>query len=108
MIADHGQLPTLRWEFTQPHTNAARLTLSVDQPARKILLWTADSKDRDFRNDQWTSRELEIKPGSSLATAEVERPTQGYRAYMGEVILQASTGQTYRLSTEARVLPDDL
>ena len=108
IIADRGQLPTLRWEFKRTDTNAAQLTLSVDQQARQILLWTADSKDRDFRNDQWTSRELEIKPGSSRATVEVTPPPQGYRAYMGEVILQASTGQTYRLSTEARVVPDDL
>lgn len=108
MIADRANLPSVRWTFSQTGQGAAQLALSVDRQARQIRLWTADSKDRDFRDDHWTSRELEIQPGSSRATVEVPAPAQGYRAYMGEVVLETATGQTYKLSTEARVVPDDL
>jgi hypothetical protein len=71
-------------------------------------LWTADSEDRDFRNDTWTSSELAIKGGSSKASAVVETPAKGYRAYLAEVVLTAPDGHEYKLSTEARVTPDNI
>jgi hypothetical protein len=49
---------------------------------------------------------MPIKPGSTRASAAVPKPTTGYRAYMGEVVLTAPTGHDYKLSTEARVIPD--
>ena len=52
-------------------------TVRVDQPANKVRLWTAHSADRDFRDEKWTSRELEIQPGSSQASADVPKPAAG-------------------------------
>ncbi len=106
MVADGQELPKMEWEFAAG-TNA-HLSLSVNQPATAIRLWTATSADRDFRNDKWSSSELEIKPGSSRAEAAVSTPEKGYRAYLGEVTLTPSNGHPYKLSTEARVTPDDL
>jgi len=37
----------------------------------------------------------------------VEKPPSGYRAFRGEVVLTASTGQEDKLSTQVRVVPDD-
>ena len=54
---------------------------------------------------KWSSRELDIKSGSSQAAARVEKPGKGYRAYLAEVVLTSSTGDEYKLSTEARVTP---
>ena len=45
---------------------------------------------------------------NSSASAEVEKPETGYRAYLGEVTLTSPTGQEYKLSTEARVTPDGI
>jgi PhoPQ-activated pathogenicity-related protein len=104
MIADHTPLPKMKWSFQSD--NEATLSLEVDQTTRKARLWTADSKDRDFRNDRWSSHEMPIKRGSTRASAAVRKPASGYRAYMGEVVLTAPTGHEYKLSTEARVIPD--
>jgi PhoPQ-activated pathogenicity-related protein len=71
-------------------------------------LWTADSPDRDFRDNEWTSRDLPIEAGSSRASVEVPTPEQGYRSYLIEATLTSSTGRDYKLSTEARVTPDGL
>jgi PhoPQ-activated pathogenicity-related protein len=68
-------------------------------------LWTADSPDRDLRNDRWGSVEIPSHPGNKAGT-KIERPAEGFRAYLMEAEFVTKTGQTYRLSTEARVTPD--
>ena len=106
MIADSEELPKMDWKLSadgQPH-----LHVSVNRKAKSIRLWTADSADRDFRNDRWTNKELEIKPGSSVADADIEKPASGFRAFMGEVILTNSLGHEYKLSTQVQVVPDEV
>jgi len=108
MVADGDELPKMEWQLKDVSQDKAELTVKVDRPAKMIRLWTADSKDRDLRDDRWTSRELKIKPGSSQASADVQTPKQGYRAYMAEAVLTSPTGHEYKLSTEARVTPDNV
>lgn len=106
MICDKEELPKVEWKLTageKPHLN-----LHVNRHAKAIRLWTADSPDRDFRNDKWTSQELEVKPGSALADTAVAKPASGYRAFMGEVILTNRFGREYKLSTQVQVVPDDV
>ena len=106
MIADGHELPRMEWQFSAE--NPAELSVKVNRPARAIRLWTADSADRDFRDEQWTSRDLPIKPGSSIGKAVIEKPASGYRACLGEVTLTSPDGHEYKLSTEARVTPDNI
>jgi PhoPQ-activated pathogenicity-related protein len=108
MIAAGAPLPNLHWQFKEAGQGGAQIAVTVDQPVKSLRLWTADSEDRDFRNDEWTSRELAIGPGSASAFAEVPVPDAGYRAYLVEARLTASTGHPYELSTEARVAPDNI
>ena len=104
IIADGHKLPAMDWKID--YGNQTTLALKVDQQAKAIRLWTAESPDRDFRNDQWVSRDLEIKPGSSQSIATIALPATGYRAFFGEVVLTSPTGHEYKVSTEARVAPD--
>lgn len=104
LIADKKPLPTLDWKFTDD--GKVNVTVKCSQEAKSIRLWTATSADRDFRDDQWTSRDLAVKPGSASASAEVIAPEKGFRAYLAEVELVSTTGHTWKLSTEARVTPD--
>ena len=105
MIADQEELPKVEWTFSagdKPH-----LHMKVNRHAKAIRLWTADSTDRDFRNDRWTNRELEVKPGSAIADSDMEKPATGYRAFMGEVILTNRFGHEFKLSTQVQVVPDE-
>ncbi len=104
MIADKQPLPKVEWEVSGD--GAVTLSMKVDQKAREMRVWTADSQDRDFRPDKWTARELGIQAGSSKAEAKIDAPANGYRAFVGEVVLTSPTGHDYKLSTEARVTPD--
>jgi PhoPQ-activated pathogenicity-related protein len=104
MIADKQPLPKMQWSIAAD--KKATLSMEVDQKAKEARLWTADSADRDFRDNSWSSRPLKITPGSSKARTTIEKPSKGYRAYMGELVLTAPTGHDYKLSTAARVIPD--
>jgi PhoPQ-activated pathogenicity-related protein len=104
LIADKQPLPKVEWKISGD--GEVKLALTANQKAKAARLWTADSTDRDFRDDPWSSRELDVKSGSSKAEATVEKPASGYRAFLGELVLTSPTGHDYKLSTEARVTPD--
>ena len=106
MIADRQLLPKVEWQLRDGTDGAAGLTVRVDQPANKVRLWTAHSADRDFRDEKWTSRELETQPGSSQASANVPKPAAGFTAFLAEVELTAPTGHCYKLSTQVQVTPE--
>jgi PhoPQ-activated pathogenicity-related protein len=106
MVADKEELPKVEWKLSagdQPH-----LHMKVNRNAKAIRLWTVDSSDRDFRNDRWSSKNLEVKPGSAIADTDIEKPATGYRAFMGEVILTNRFGHEYKLSTQVQVVPDEV
>jgi PhoPQ-activated pathogenicity-related protein len=107
MIADRHPLPKVEWQLRDGTDGAAGLMVKVDQPATKMRLWTSHSTDRDFRDEKWTSRELEMQSGSSSqATADVPMPAAGFTAFLAEVELTAPTGHSYKLSTQVQVIPD--
>ena len=106
MIADRQPLPKVKWQLRDGTNGAAGLMVRVDQPVSKIRLWSAHSTDRDFRNEKWTSRELEIQPGSNQASADVPKPAAGFTAFLAEIELTAPTGHSYKLSTQVQVIPE--
>jgi PhoPQ-activated pathogenicity-related protein len=105
MIADHQSLPTMTWHFSTNSAGAATVDADVEPKAASIRLWTATSPDRDFRERAWSSNEL-LLDGGHRATAVVNGEGAAYRAYLLEAELKSPTGETYKLSSEARVTPD--
>jgi PhoPQ-activated pathogenicity-related protein len=103
MIADRQPLPKMTWRFQNGAD--ADLHVTVQPAARSFRLFTANSPDRDFRNDKWSSTTLPSNPGR-MVDAHVEKPADGYRAFLVEAVLTTPSGEDYKLSTEARVVPD--
>ncbi|WP_160164467.1 PhoPQ-activated pathogenicity-related family protein [Pedosphaera parvula] len=106
MIADHQTLPQMNWNISYRTNDTASITVTVDQPVKSVQLWTAVSTNRDFRKDRWSNHQLKTVTTSGGTEATIERPKTGYEAFLVEAELTSSSGQTYKLSTEARVLPD--
>ena len=108
MIADRQPLPKVEWKIKNTGDNKAVINIKTDQHASGIRLWTALSTNRDFRMARWSSTPLPLRSGSTEATAEVTAPSKGFKAFLVEISLTAKSGQTYKLSTEARVVPDSI
>jgi PhoPQ-activated pathogenicity-related protein len=105
MIADGQQLPQMNWRFQKGSTNSVCLEVTVNPPAKGFRIWTADSPIRDFRKARWSASELASLSGTN-ALATIPNPASGFRAYLVEAEFIAPGGESYRLSTEARVTPD--
>jgi len=108
MIADGQELPRVEWKLNPGSSGPAGLSVKANQTAKKVRLWTAHSDDRDFRDEKWTSQDLEMKPGSTQAAAEVAVPEKGFTAFMAEIELTSPTGDAYKLSTQVQVTPDSV
>ncbi len=107
-IADRQTLPALDWSIRNL-AGGAVLDVFASQPVQRFLLWTADSEDRDFRDAKWSSAPIQpTGTAGSSVQATVEKPVSGYRAFMVSAELTTSGGQTYQLTTEARVTPDTI
>ncbi|HTI72256.1 MAG TPA: PhoPQ-activated protein PqaA family protein [Candidatus Limnocylindria bacterium] len=106
LVAANQPLPEVNWTLRDGSNGPAGIDVSVNQTARKIRLWSAHSKDRDFRDDSWTSSELPLAADNQSAHANVEKPATGFTAFMAEVELPTSAGDTYKLSTRVQVVPD--
>ncbi len=107
LLARKEPLPTLEWSIEAAAGGGSnRIKVAASAAPRRVLLWTADSEDRDFRDGTWTSRSVEVAGGAKEATVDVAAPGSGYRAYLVEWVLPDGQGGSYGLSTEARVIPD--
>jgi len=96
----------MEWQFHS--SDKPEVDVKLSQPAKAFRLWTADSTDRDFRNDKWTSQDIKATEGNRTAIATLTTPETGYRAYLAEAVLTSPSGHDYKLSTEARVTPDNI
>jgi len=105
MIADHETLPRMTWQFRSNSIESATLDVNLSQPAQTFRLWTATATNRDFRRSKWSGAEL-TSPSKTSVTATVESPANGFRAYLLEADMKTAAGRDYKLSTEARVVPD--
>lgn len=107
MVADRQPLPAMTWTINNA-ADGATIKAHVTPAARRFTLWTAESKDRDFRDDKWSAQAIQATDDGQAASAQVPLPATGYRAFLLEATLASPTGQEYQLSTEARVTPDGL
>ncbi|HDS07695.1 MAG TPA: PhoPQ-activated pathogenicity-like protein PqaA type, partial [Bacteroides sp.] len=93
-----GPYPECNWNVTPTGTG---VLLSVEATAEELLdafLWTADSEDRDFRDETFVSSDLNGNPGSEVQFP-VDFPGSGYRAFYVDLVYPDPNGGEYSKST---------
>jgi PhoPQ-activated pathogenicity-related protein len=107
MIADGETLPRLDWSFVRDVSNGGvTIKAELSPSAAKWGLWTAKSQQRDFREASWTRQEIPAA-GSDKVETTVAKSSQGFQAALMEAELETGRHLKYRISTEARVVPDE-
>lgn len=71
-----------------------------------VLLWTADSDDRDFRDNTFVSKKIRKEPGPELQIM-IEYPESGFRAFYLDLIYPAPGEGVYSKSTRMYVTNTD-
>lgn len=82
-----------------------KITLTVRATAEELkdaILWSADSDDRDFRDEEWTDKSLEPKNKSEFS-AEIDLPGSGFKAFYVDLKYKAPFGGDYTQSTRMYV-----
>ena len=70
-----------------------------------MIIWTADSKDMDFRNDKWESVKLGYQNVSRIVLTK-EYPKSGYRAFYVNLKYKDANGNEYTESTRVFMTDD--
>lgn len=70
-----------------------------------VIVWHAESTDTDFRNDKWTSTDLNISKKGKLKITEA-LPASGYKAFYVDLKYKAVNGGTYTVSTRVFMTND--
>jgi PhoPQ-activated pathogenicity-related protein len=99
--------PDLQWEISEDEEG---VNLSIDADAQNVveaLLWSADSDDRDFRDEEWTSRRLELSDMTEFQLEE-SYPDTGFKAFYLDLQYEDPNGEgTFTESSRMFVLDDD-
>ena len=78
-----------------------RVTIKIKADAKNLndaVLWSADSDDRDIRDETWQKKSLG-KKGVKEFTVTVEYPETGYKAFYVDLVYKAPFGNDYTQST---------
>ncbi len=98
MALQQQPYPECAWEI-RTHKKQARLSVKASPDILLgAVVWSADSKDKDFRDDKWSSQPIKLKDKS---TVELQQPfpSAGYRAFYVDLRYQDSNGDEYTTST---------
>lgn len=98
--------PKCNWEIN--HEGELITISSVTTPNELLdaILWTADSEDRDFRDEQWVSQSLNSK-GKGHVAAETYFPEMGYKAFYVDLVYADPNGGEYTKSTRMFVADEN-
>ncbi len=98
--------PKLDYELVSDKTSATLSVTSNSDDLKSVYLWLADSDDRDFRDETWSSSK--INPVQGKATVKKIRfPKTGYKAFYMDLEYVDPNGGTYTKSTRMYLADDD-
>lgn len=96
------KLPKLTWEY---RNGGDKLALSIESDAepQRVVVWTARSDSKDFRQATWESQEIKAADGKHVFELPIPRPGDGYAAVFGEAVFDGGE-LPYFLSTTVRIV----
>jgi PhoPQ-activated pathogenicity-related protein len=89
-------LPQLSWRVA-PASHELALEVKADRPPRRVVMWSAHSPSRDFREAHWVSRRCTRSRDAYVCDAA--RATQGYTAVFAEASFKDTREVAFSLST---------
>ncbi|WP_291792777.1 PhoPQ-activated pathogenicity-related family protein [Maribacter sp.] len=90
-------------------TDKTSATLTVDSNSENLkasYLWLADSDDRDFRDEEWSSTKINLSNNGEVMQ-KILFPKKGYKAFYIDFEYDDPNGGTYTKSTRVYLADDD-
>lgn len=96
----------LNYELNTDNTSAMLSVESDSEALKTAYLWSADSEDRDFRDETWKATKISATPGKA-AMEKIPFPKKGFKAFYMDLEYADPNGGTYTKSTRMYVADDD-
>ncbi|MBW6535219.1 MAG: PhoPQ-activated pathogenicity-related family protein [Mariniphaga sp.] len=101
------EYPECSWSLEK---NGQEIVVKIDVSENEltgVLLWTCDSEDRDFRDNEFVSQAIatEVKDQISI---EVNYPESGFRAFYIDLLYPDPNGDVYSKSTRMFVANSEI
>ncbi|MGC9352402.1 MAG: PhoPQ-activated pathogenicity-related family protein [Mariniphaga sp.] len=100
------EYPKCSWGFEE---NEQEIVVTIDASEEElagILLWTCDSDDRDFRDNEFVSKAIEPEADDQISI-NVNYPDSGFRAFYIDLLYPDPNGDVYSKSTRMFVTDTD-
>ena len=94
--------PECTWAIAEKKERAAIRVEATEGQLVGATLWSADSDDRDFRDEEWVGKEVGT-PGASEVTVTESFPAAGYEAFYIDLEYKDLNGGTFTKSTRVFV-----
>ncbi len=94
--------PVCNWNVTQENDH---FTVSVETSPEVLVavkLWTANSEDRDFRNEKWSSLDIGASR-NKIVNIQIDLPSSGFLAFYVDLTYSDLNGEEYTKSTRVFV-----
>jgi len=97
--------PACEWQVASD-SDKTDLTVKASSGLKEVNLWMCDSPDRDFRDNQFSEKDVEYANYGSI-NISVDHPDKGFRAFYLELVYPDPVEGTYSKSTRMFVSDDD-
>ncbi|MFC3198750.1 PhoPQ-activated pathogenicity-related family protein [Parapedobacter deserti] len=94
--------PETDWTLKARRRKVKLRVAATPEQLTDVVLWTATSADKDFREEHWTSTPLGIQ-GKPTIKLNLPVPSEGYQAYYVDLKYQSPVGGEYTQSTRVFV-----
>ena len=98
------EYPKFNYEITSDEKSATLAVESNSDELLNVFLWSADSEDRDFRDEEFTR--ITIDKNRQL-NSKVDYPEKGYKAFYIDMEYADPKGGKYTKSTRMYVVDND-
>jgi len=98
----HTPYPECSWEIMETGTEITIKVTGTPNAVKAAYLWSASSQDRDFRDETWSSTNLEAQ-NHSVVSISVPYPETGFRAFYIDLEYSDLYGGKYTKSTRVFV-----
>ena len=98
--------PKFSYQISSDRSSATLSVINSSDELLNIILWHADSDDRDFRDEEWISENLSDDSQNKL-DFKMDYPSTGYKAFYIDMEYSDPNGGKYTKSTRMYLLDDD-
>jgi len=98
--------PKCSWEVSETDQGILLHVTGSSNAIQAAYLWSANSQDRDFRDETWSSEILEVTDNSNVDTT-IDFPETGHRAFYIDLEYNDINQGNYTISTRMFVADED-